>query len=106
MTRRDEKSQLFWKNVQNKAANLCIDPPKLPRKKRVPPRIEERLGGNATPGSDKHIVSYNRKVYCEALDYITNAITNRLDQHDFKTYIKLENLLIKAVKGDDFHTVV
>ena len=104
--RRDEKSELVWKDVQNKAANLCIDLPKLPRKKTVPPRTEECLGGNATPESDKHIVSYNRKVYYEALDYITNAIMDRFDQYDFKMYIKLENLLIKAVKGDDFHTVV
>ena len=44
----------------------------------------------------------NRKIYYEALDCITNAITDRFDQQDFKTYTKLENL-IKVAKGDDFH---
>ena len=31
-----------------------------------------------------------------------NAIEDRFDQYDFKTYIKLENLLLKATKGSDF----
>ena len=37
------------------------------------------------------------------IDCITNAITDCFEQQDFKTYIKSENLLIKAAKGDDFH---
>ena len=39
----------------------------------------------------------------QALVCITNAITDRFHQQDFKTYVKLENLLIKAARGDDFH---
>ena len=31
-----------------------------------------------------------------------NAIKDWFDQEDFKTYIKLENLLLKAAKGSDF----
>ena len=33
---------------------------------------------------------------------IVNAIEDRFDQEDFKTYVKLENLLLKAAKGSDF----
>ena len=29
--------------------------------------------------------------------------TDCLDQQDFKTYIQLENRLIKTAKGDEFH---
>ena len=61
------------KDVQNKAANLCINLPKLPRKKRAPPTIEEYLRGNAAPEFDKDIASYYRKIYHEALDCITNS---------------------------------
>ena len=100
--RSDEKFNLFWKDVENKAAILDVDPPRLPRKKRVPARIEECLGGSATPEFDDDVVSHNRKIYYEALGCIINAIEDRFDQEDFKTYIKLENLLLKAAKESDF----
>ena len=38
------------------------------------------------------------------MDCIINAVEDRFDQEDFKTYIKLENLLLKAAKGSDFHS--
>ena len=38
--RSDEKFNLFWKNVENKAAIFDADPLRLPRKKRAPARIE------------------------------------------------------------------
>ena len=96
-TRCDETLKLIWKDAENKAASLRIDPPKLPRKsRRAPSRIEECVGGNALPEFEEDIISYYRKIYYEAPDCITNAILDRFDQKDFKTYIKLENLLIKA----------
>ena len=36
------------------------------------------------------------------MDCIINAIEDRFDHEDFKTYIKLENLLLKATKGSNF----
>ena len=103
MMRCDEYFELFWKDEQNKAANLSIDSQKLPSKKRAPPRIEECLGGYTAPEFDEDIISYYRKTYYEALDCITNVVTDHSDQQDLRIYIKLEKLLIKAAKGDDFH---
>ena len=37
------------------------------------------------------------------MDCITNDTSDRFEQQDFIKYIKLENLLIKAAKGDDYH---
>ena len=59
----DEKFELFWKDVQNKAANLRFHPPKLPRKMRASYRIEKCLGENAASKFDEYIVFYYRKVY-------------------------------------------
>ena len=84
-----EKFELFWKDVQNKTANQSIDPSKLRRKRRSPPKIEDCLGGKDAPDFDEDIVSYYRKNCYEPLDCITNAIADRFDQQDFKTYIKL-----------------
>ena len=57
----NEKFELFWKDVQNKAANLHTNPPKLSRKRRAPPRIAEYLGVKAAPELDDHIISDYRK---------------------------------------------
>ena len=73
----DEKCDLFWKDVKNKAAIFDVDPPRLPRKKRVPARIEEFLGGSATPEFDDDVVSHYRKIYYEALGCIINVIEDR-----------------------------
>ena len=75
----DERFGLFQKDVQNKPANLRIGPSVLPRKRGGPPRIEECLGGNTAPEFDEDIVSYYRKIYYEALDIITNPITDHFD---------------------------
>ena len=76
--------------------------PRLPRKKRARPRIEECLGESAAPEFDDDVVSHYRKIYYESLDCIINAVEDRFDQEDFKTYIKLTNFLLKAAKGSDF----
>ena len=54
----DEKLELFWKDMLNKAANLRINPPKLPKGKKTSPRTEECLGENAAPEFDEVIASY------------------------------------------------
>ena len=72
-------------------------------KRRASPRIKECLGGNVAPEFDEDICSYYRKIYYESMDCITNDTSDRFEQQDFIKYIKLENLLIKAAKGDDYH---
>ena len=56
---------------------------------------KECLGENSTPPFVINVISYDRKICYEALDFITNANSDCFDQQDFKTYIKLEKLLIK-----------
>ena len=104
---KDEIDSELWavlERLENNAANLRIDPPKLLRKRRAPSEIEECLGGNALSGFDKDIASYYRKIYYETLDCVTNAITDCFDKQDFETWIKSESLLFQAAKGYDFHT--
>ena len=74
----------------------------MPRKKRAQARIEKCLRRSAAPEFDDDVVCHYRKIYCESLDCIINAIEDRFDQEDFKTHTKLENLLLKAEKGSDF----
>ena len=102
--RSDEKFNLFWKDVKSKAVIFDVDPPRLPRKTRAPARIEKSLGGSATPEFHDDVVFHYRKIYYDSLHCIINAIEDRFDKEDFKTYIKLENFLLKAAKGSDFNS--
>ena len=53
----DEKFNLFRIDFKNKAAIYVADPPRLPRKKRAPARIDriECLGGSAAPEFDDDV---------------------------------------------------
>ena len=99
--RTDEKCHLFWEDITQKATKLHVDAPILSRKRRAPTRIGEIFCGNAAP-EYADVTSYYRRIHFETLDCISNAMEDRFDQEDFRTYVKLENLLLKAAKGDIF----
>ena len=40
--------------------------------------------------------------YLECLDFIVNAIKDRFDQPGYKTLQQLENLLLKAARGEEY----
>ena len=42
--RTDQSFALFWLNVNKKAAELEIEEPKLPRRRKLPRRFEEGVG--------------------------------------------------------------
>ena len=100
--RTDENCHLFWEDVTQKATQLDVDAPEWSRKRRAPTRIEEFFGGKAAPEYANHVICHYRRICFESLGCIANATEDRFDQKDFRTYVKLENLLLKAVKGDDF----
>ena len=71
---------------------------KLSKKRRSPTKIEELFGGKAAI----EFISHYCRIYFESLDCIINAIEDWFGQEDFRTYVKLENLLLKAAKDDVF----
>ena len=100
--RTDENCHLFWEDVKQKATKLDVDTPKLSKKRRAPARIEEVLGGKAAPEYANDVISDHRRIYFESLDCVINATEDRFDQEDFRTYVKFENVFLKAAKGDFF----
>ena len=100
--RTDENCHQFWEDVKQKATKLDVDAPKLSRKRRALTRIEEFFGGKAAPEYANDAISQYRRIYFESLDCIINSIENLVDQEDFRTYVNLEHLLLKAAKGDVF----
>ena len=85
-----------------KATKLDVNARKLFRKRRAATRIEEFFGGKASSEYANDVISRYRRIYFESLDCIINATEDLFDQEDFRTYVKLENVLLKAAKGDAF----
>ena len=71
--------------------------PELPRKKKVPQRLDDGAPGNYPPDSK----TYHCQAYFEVLDLVVNAIQDRFEQPDFRYYQQLEELLMKTVCGDN-----
>ena len=100
--RSDEMFDLFWEKVQRlrEADGVDIDPPVLPRRRKAPKRLEVGCGEPSHPQSPKDMY---RRFYFEALDLVISAINNRFDQPGYQTYRNLQELLLKAARGQDFH---
>ena len=87
---------------ETEATKSDVDALKLSGKRRAPTRIEEFFGGKAAPESANNVIFHYCRIYFKSLDCIINAIKDQSDQKNFRTYVKLENLLLKATKGDAF----
>ena len=66
---------LFWELVMKMSADLDLNEPRLPRRRKVPARYEE---GSAPPEFPSTVKEFYRPQYYEALDLIIQAIDDRL----------------------------
>ena len=99
--RTDQNFDLFWTDVNSKAKALDVDEPTLSRRRRPPSRIDDYYG-KAAPEFPADVILHYRRIYFESLNCIISAIRDRFDQEDYRIYVQLENLLLKAAKGDNF----
>lgn len=97
--RSDEKFLLFWKVIKQKASSLNVNEPTLPRKRKRPRRYEDGASDGDFPESVEDLY---RRTYFEALDLIVCGIEERFDQPGYKVYSNLEDLLVKAVKKENY----
>ena len=97
--RTTEAFDLFWEKVQRLQREYSVDEPRLPRKRKAPRHLEVGCGESFHPSTAKEFYSQQ---YFECLDFVTSAIQDRFDQPGYKTLIQLENLLLKATRGDTY----
>ena len=97
--RTDEMFNLFFQCVKASARDLDVAEPNLPRRRKVPRRLDDGHGPAAFPTS---IEEHYRPVYFEALDLITSCIKDRFDQPGYKTYSELETLILNAASGKPY----
>ena len=89
----------FFARVIQDQIRYEVDDPTLPRKRTVPQRY--RIG---TTSGDFHsdAESYYRQIYYEALDYVVQAVTDRFDQPGYRVYQSLQELILRACKGETY----
>ena len=91
----------FWKKVCGDVKEFDIGEPILPRKRKRPARYED---GVSVPHYSDNPKSFYRQLYYECIDSIVSCIEQRFDQPGYKTYHKMEQLLMNAVHGKDYRS--
>ena len=99
--RSDEQFAAFYHTVVQKQTLVGVTAPSLPRKRRAPSRFE--VGSSSTHSFHVSPDDYYRQIYFEALDHVIGAIRDRFDQPGYKTYRNLEELVLKACKGESYN---
>ena len=92
-----EAFDLFWEKVLILQREFGVNEASLPRKKKTPCRLEVGSGESFHHSTAKEFYSQQ---YFECIDFVTNAIKDRFNQPGYKTLQQLENLLLKAARGE------
>ncbi len=89
--RNEASFDLFWQ-ITASAEELHVDKPALPRRRQDPRRLDD----GSAPTFHVTVEDHYRVIYFEALDLITSCIEDRFNQPGYKTYTKVQALLLKA----------
>ena len=94
--------ELFWTKVTTMAgsADIDVDEPQLPRRRKAPKRYEDGSTSGDFHGTPK---AFYRQLYYEAIDSIVNTLENRFHQPGYQIYCKL---LVKASTKEDFQALL
>ena len=91
---------LFWTRLLKRKSEVdAVAEPQLPRKRRAPARQE--VGDSGTHSCPSTPKEYFRHMYYAAIDVTTECIRTRFNQKDFKVYQSIQELLLKAVAGEE-----
>ena len=94
----DANFELFWKKVTDLAEELDVDDPVLPHQSKRLRRYDTGMSEGSYPQTVQDLY---RVTYYEALDLVISSIKSGFDQPGYKTYSKLEDLLVKAANKKD-----
>ena len=97
--RSDLSFSLFMDSLKKLQENLEIEEAVLPRKRKRPAKITN-YGTLTTQHHPETVEELYCPIYFEALDMAISTVSDRFDQEDFKIQMSLEQMLIKAVKGE------
>ena len=89
----------FYARVLLDQVRFQVDAPALPRKWKAPQQFQiGSTDGNFHTCSEDHY----RQIYFEALDFVVQAVRGRFDQPGYRVYQNLQELVLKACKGEAY----
>ena len=92
--RNDEFFNVLWQKTQEKVNKLGLSPPKLPRKKFLPKRIDDGY----YPGDHQESIQRVFKAqFSEALDTLVTQIELRFNENDLSTLNAIESVFLNKV---------
>ena len=97
--RSDDAAQSFFGLVSELGERVGVDKAVLPRRHKVPRRLD---GGYAAFHAETPEQHY-RVTYYEVVDLAISAIQDRFDQPGYAMYRNLEDLLLNACRGHEYH---
>ena len=68
---------------------------------KVPKRLDDGTAAHEYPATAE---DHFKQIYYEALDLIISCITDRFDQPGYRIYNKVQDLILKAAKQQDYQT--
>ena len=97
--RTDGAFQAFFALVESLGTSVGAEQPSLPRKRKVPRRIDN---GSGIGYFSEMVEEHYRLQYFEAVDLAVQFIRDRFDQPGYAVYRNLEELLLKGATDSDF----
>ena len=91
--RSDSEFTKFWTDVCEKAVQLEVGQPILPRRRKLPKRLDE------SSSTTFHDVTPEGMYYFKVIDTVLGEIERRLDSPSFTLYAKMEMMLQSAAEG-------
>ena len=95
--RTDGAFQAFFALVESLGTSVGAAQPSLPRKRKVPRRIDSGDGYFSETVEEHYCLQYT-----EAVDLAVQSIKDRFDQPGYAVYRNLEELLLKGATDSDF----
>ena len=97
--RNEDHFKNFYARVLLDQVRFQVDAPTLPRKRKAPQRFQiDSTDGDFHTSSEDHY----RQIYYEALDFVVQAVCDRFDQPGYRVYQNLQELVLKACKGEAY----
>ena len=96
--RNDSEFSKFWTNVRERAIQLEVGEPILPRRRKLPKRLDE---SNSTTFHDATPEDMYKRYYFELIDTVMGEIERRLNSLSFTLYTRMEMLLQSAAEGKE-----
>ena len=92
--RTDAKFLVFWSAAEHVASELDLEPPQVPRRRKVPKRIDDGTSDGDFPES---LEAVHRPIYFQLIDLLQTELEERFASNNHEALISIETLLLDSI---------